>query len=117
VLVAEVQPAQGGTMIAVHHVCGSAGRGPPLRQHEHFTRNYIDMSYLSMLVEPEAQATSSPTKTSSQLRRAGSDVNHVTCVYPLVAALLSSEPRPEPRVNDMSHTQNRRSTRASFRWT
>jgi len=32
------------------------------------------------------------------LRRTGSDVTHVTCVYLLVPALLSSEPRPEPVV-------------------
>ena len=29
----------------------------------------------------------------------------MTCVYPLLAALLSSEPRPEPHVSDMSQTQ------------
>jgi hypothetical protein len=40
------------------------------------------------------------------LRRTGSDVTHVTCVYPLVAALLSSELRPEPHVSEMPQTQN-----------
>jgi hypothetical protein len=39
------------------------------------------------------------------LRRAGSDVTRVTCVYPLVAALLGSELRPERRVSDISQTQ------------
>jgi hypothetical protein len=42
----------------------------------------------------------------------GSDVTHVTRVHPLVAALLSSEPRPERHVSGMSQTQNPCSTRA-----
>jgi hypothetical protein len=42
---------------------------------------------------------------------------HVTCVYPLVAALLSSELRPEPHVSDMPQTQNPVMTRAYPKWT
>jgi hypothetical protein len=48
---------------------------------------------------------------------AGSDVSHVTCVYPLVAALLSSEPRPELHVSDMSPTQKPLMARAYPKWT
>jgi hypothetical protein len=50
------------------------------------------------------------------LRRTGSYATRVTCVYPLVAALLSSELRPEPHVSDMSPTQNPCSARAFLKW-
>src|SRR5882724_632583 len=46
------------------------------------------------------------------IRRRGSCGTRVTCAYPLVAPLLSSEPRREPHVNDMSPTQNPCPTRA-----
>ncbi len=47
----------------------------------------------------------------------GSDVTYMTCVYPLVSALLSSEPCPEPHVSDMSQTQKPLMTRAYPKWT
>ena len=42
---------------------------------------------------------------------------YVTRVYPLVAALLSPEPRPEPHVIDMFQTQKPLMTRAYPKWT
>jgi len=50
-------------------------------------------------------------------RRTGSYAAHVTCVYPLVAALLSSKLRPELHVSDMSQTQNPLMARAYPKWT
>jgi len=50
-------------------------------------------------------------------RGPGSDVTRVTCVYPLVALLSGSEPRPERRVSDISQTQDPLMTRAYPKWT
>jgi len=47
----------------------------------------------------------------------GSDITYVTSVYLLVAALLSSEPRSEPHVSDMSQTQKPLMTSAYLKWT
>jgi hypothetical protein len=55
--------------------------------------------------EPEAVSVRLAHRCSSQSMQT-SDTPHVTCVYPLVAAFLSSDPRPEPHVSDMSQTQN-----------